>query len=67
VQLRNFPRDAGAAIAENLPGVGNTVRDTVRSLVKDDRAVLDAQTFEGAAPFTAPRGQKADEEKFFVR
>src|SRR5437016_12096770 len=31
-----------------------------RSLVKDDRAVLDAQTFEGAAPFTAPRGQKAD-------
>ena len=66
VQLRHFARDAGTAIAENLPGVGNTLRDPLRSFVKDDGALLDAQAFEGAAPFAAARRQETDEEKFFV-
>ena len=42
VQLRNFARDAGAAITENFARVGNTSRDPLRSLVKDDGAVFDA-------------------------
>src|SRR5216683_4941350 len=66
VQLRNFSRDAGAAIAEHFAGVGDTLRDTVRSFVKDDGAVLDAQPFEGAPAFAAARRQEANEQKFFV-
>src|SRR5258708_31309149 len=66
VQLRNFSRDAGAAIAKHLPGVGNTLRDTVRSFVKDDGAVLDAQPFEGAAAFAAASREEANEQEFFV-
>jgi hypothetical protein len=67
VELGYFARDAGAAIAENLPRVGDTLRDTMRSLVKDDGAVLDAQALEGASAFAAARGQETYEEKFFVR
>src|SRR6266403_266384 len=66
VQLCHFARDARAAIAENLPGVANTLRDSLRSFVKDDGAVLDAQAFEGAAAFAAARRQEADEQEFFV-
>src|SRR5258708_10931885 len=66
MHLRNFARDAGAAIAKHLPRVGNTLRDTVRSFVKDDGAVLDAQPFEGAAPFATASRQEANEQKFFV-
>src|SRR5260370_5772072 len=66
VHLRNFTRDAGAPIAKHLARVSNTLRDTMRSFVKNDGAVLDAQAFEGAAPFAAARRQKADEESFFA-
>ena len=66
VQLRHFARYAGAAIAQHFAGVGNTPRDPVRSFVKDDRAVLDAQVFKGAPPFATSRGQKSDKQKFLV-
>jgi len=66
VELGDFAGEAGAAIAEHFAGVGNALRDAVRRFVKNDGAVLDAQALEGAAAFTAARGQKADEEKFFV-
>src|SRR5229473_6731330 len=66
VQFRNFARDTGAPIAQHLARVGNTLRDTVWSFVKDDSAVLDAQLFEGSPALAAARRQKADEEKFFV-
>src|SRR5216684_7167460 len=58
VQLGHFARDAGGAIAEDFARVGNTLRDAVRSFVKNDGAVLDAQTFEGAATFAAARRQE---------
>src|SRR5258708_33663135 len=66
VQLGHFARDAGGAIAEDFARVGNTLRDAVWRFVKDDGAVLDAQSFEGAAAFAAARRQEAYEEKFFV-
>src|SRR5260370_42584445 len=66
MHLRNSACEAGAAIAKLLPRVGNTLRDTVRSFVKDDGAVLDAQPFEGAAPFATASRQEANEQKFFV-
>jgi len=53
-------------LPRNLPGVGNTLGDPVRSFVKDDGAVLDAQAFECTAAFAAPRRQEAHEQKFFV-
>ncbi len=66
MQLGDFSRDAGAAVAKHLARVCDTFRDTVWRFIKNDGAVLDAQAFEGAAPFGSARGQKADEEKFFV-
>src|SRR6266704_5371604 len=66
VHLRHFARHAGAAIAKHFPSVGNALRDPVRRFVEDDGAVLDAQPFEGAPSFAAPRRQKADEEEFFT-
>src|SRR5260370_1098377 len=35
VQLRNFTRDAGSAIAKHLPGVANTLRHALRSFLDD--------------------------------
>jgi putative FmdB family regulatory protein len=66
VELGDFAGDAGAAIAQHFAGVGNAFRDAMRGLVENDGAIFDAQSFEGAAPFAATRGQKANKQKFFI-
>ncbi len=66
VQLGHFAREAGAAIAKDFACIGDTLRDAVRSFIKDDGAVLDAQALESAAAFAAACRQKADEKEFFV-
>src|SRR5258706_4865359 len=66
VHLGHFARDARAAIAKHFARVGNTLRDTMRRLIKNDGAVLDAQAFEGATPFATARRQKPNEEELFV-
>jgi putative FmdB family regulatory protein len=38
----------------------------MRRLLEDESAVLNAETFEGAAALAAARGEKADEKKFFI-
>jgi len=67
VQLGNFARDAGAAIAENLPGVGKHSPRHGAELVKDDRAVLDAQAFEGRGAVHRSARAKSRRREFFVR
>jgi len=66
VELGDFAGDAGGAVAENFTGVSDTFRDAVRSFVKNDGAILDAQALEGAAAFAAAIREKAYKEKFFI-
>ena len=66
VELGDFAGEAGVAVAEDFAGVGDGFLDAMRRFVKDDGAVFDAETFEGAAAFTAARREKSGEEKFFV-
>lgn len=66
MELGDFAGDAGSAVAENLAGVSDAFRDAVRSFVKNDGAILDAQTLEGAAAFATAIGEKSYKEEFFV-
>src|SRR5579859_998888 len=66
VELGDFAGDASGAVAENFAGVGDAFRDAVRGFIENDGAILDAQALEGAAAFAGARGEKANEEKFFV-
>ena len=66
VELGDFAREAGVAVAEDFASVGNGFVDAMRRFVKDDGAVFDAETFEGAAAFPAAGGEKTGEEKFFI-
>ena len=59
VELGDFAGDTGSAVAENFAGVGDTFGDAVRSFVKNDGAILDAQTLEGATAFAAAIGEKS--------
>src|SRR5205814_9590751 len=66
VHLRQFARDASAAIAKHFTRISDALSDAVCRFVKNDSAVFDAQAFEGAAALAGPRRQEADEEKFFA-
>src|SRR5260370_40454389 len=62
VELGHFARDAGGAIAEDFARVGNTLRDPVWRFVKDDGAVLDAQSFDGPAAFAPGRRHETSQK-----
>jgi len=66
VELGDFAGEAGGAVAEDFAGVGDGFGDAMRSFVKDERAVFDAEALEGAAALAAAGGEKADEEKLFI-
>ena len=66
VQLGNFAREAGVAVAEDFAGVREAFGDTMRSLVENDSAVLEAKAFKGPPAFAGAVREEADEEKLFV-
>lgn len=66
VEFGDFAGNTSGAVAENFASVGNTFGDPMRSFVKNNGAILDAETFKGAAAFAAAGGKKADKKKFFV-
>jgi len=66
VEFGDFAGEAGGAVAKNFAGVGDGFSDAVRRFVEDERAILDAEAFEGAAALAAAGGEKADEKKFFI-
>jgi hypothetical protein len=48
VELGDFPRQAGGAVAEDSGSIGDGVGDAVGRLVEDKSAVLDAEALKGA-------------------
>jgi len=67
VNFGDFAGEAGGAVAEDFEGIGDGFGDAMRSFVKDEGAVFDAEAFERSAAFASAGREEADEEEFFVR
>jgi len=67
VELGDFASQARGPVAQDLKSVCDALGDAMWRFVENQRAILDAQTFQRAAALAAASGKEANEEKFFAR
>src|SRR2546430_1111491 len=67
VELCHFACQACGPVAKNFHRVCDAFLDAVRRFVKNDSALFNAETFEGAPAPAASRGQESHKEKLLRR